>query len=69
MTTPGKWWVVTFGLVFGTTVAGVALYQEHLGRWQTLDSMVFFLWAALAVLLFGVATWPLTRLKVKGAAA
>ena len=60
------WKIVYVGsFLFGGALAGVAIYQEEMGRWQTTDSLLFFLWAFALLLPIACALWPLMRLKVK----
>ena len=64
MTLPWKW-VYIGALGLGGALAGVAIYQEEMGHWQTSDSLRFFFWAAVALLPISCVIWPLTRLKAK----
>jgi hypothetical protein len=49
----------------GAAIAGIAIYQEEMGRWGTSDSLLFLLVVFALLMPVGYATWPLMRLQVK----
>jgi hypothetical protein len=49
----------------GIAIAGVAIYLERAGRWQTLDSLTFFAVVTGIGLAISAATWRRTIVKVK----
>jgi hypothetical protein len=64
MSTAWKW---VYGACLGLSMAlaGVAIYQEERGHWQTADSLMFFFWALVVLLPLSWGTWRLMRLKLK----
>ena len=49
----------------GFAIAGVAIYQEEMGRWGTSDSLLFLLVVFALLMPVGYAAWPFMRLHVK----
>jgi hypothetical protein len=68
MTTPWKG-IGAGGPVLGGVLAGIAIYQEEMGRWNTSDSLTLFFWALVILLPVSCAMWPLMHLKTKREAA
>ena len=56
--------LIPFGIL-GLLIAGIAIYQEETGKWVTTDSIEFFAYAFIVILVLAILSWPLTQFIIK----
>ncbi len=56
--------LIPFAL-YGLLVVCVAIYQEETGKWVTSNSMEFFAYAFVVLVVLAICTWPFTRFIIK----
>ena len=67
----GKWQKISIILAVpvGLMISGVAIWQEEIGNWRTLDSVIWFGFSSsillLILLLVCIPFWPKYTFKVK----